>query len=167
MLKDENHCLIRSVLKQYLKLLVSIYFYWLWYRIQHAFAFKDFIYLFLEKGREGEMERNINVWLPLTCPLLGTWPATQACALGIELVTLWFTGWFSIHWATSARAEFSKLLIHGFVWLGFLFESVSYSWPYSVSCSFFEGGWRGALNVLTLILQLLSACSSLFSSSIC
>ena len=21
------------------------------------------------------------MWLPLTCPLLGTWPATQACAL--------------------------------------------------------------------------------------
>ena len=26
-------------------------------------------------------ERNINVWLPLECPLLGTWPTTQACAL--------------------------------------------------------------------------------------
>ena len=23
----------------------------------------------------------MNVWLPLTCPLLETWPATQACAL--------------------------------------------------------------------------------------
>ena len=44
---------------------------------------KRFIYLFLErgKGREKERERNINVWLPLTWPLLGTWPATQACAL--------------------------------------------------------------------------------------
>ena len=43
---------------------------------------KDFIYLFLERGREGEKrERNINVWLPLTCPLLENWPATQACAL--------------------------------------------------------------------------------------
>ena len=38
-----------------------------------------FIYLFLERG-EGK-ERNINVWLPLTHPLLGTWPATQARAL--------------------------------------------------------------------------------------
>ena len=28
-------------------------------------------------GRKG----NINVWLPLTHPLLGTWPATQACDL--------------------------------------------------------------------------------------
>ena len=34
-----------------------------------------FIYLFLE--REG----NINVWLPLERPPLGTWPATQARAL--------------------------------------------------------------------------------------
>ena len=25
-------------------------------------------------------ERNID-WLPLTCPQLGTWPATQACPL--------------------------------------------------------------------------------------
>ena len=33
------------------------------------------------EGKEKERERNINVWLPLTSPLLGTWPATQACAL--------------------------------------------------------------------------------------
>ena len=31
----------------------------------------------MEKVRE----RNINVRLPLACPLLGTWPASQACAL--------------------------------------------------------------------------------------
>ena len=39
--------------------------------------------LFLEigEGREKERERNINVWLPPVCPPLGTWPATQACAL--------------------------------------------------------------------------------------
>ena len=43
------------------------------------FLFLKDIYLFLERG-EGR-ERNINVWLPLKCPLLGTWPATQACAL--------------------------------------------------------------------------------------
>ena len=48
----------------------------------HSF-FKDVIYLFLERreGREKERERNIHVWLPLLRPLLGTWPATQACAL--------------------------------------------------------------------------------------
>ena len=45
--------------------------------------FKDVIYLFLErgKGKEKERERNIYVWLPLAHPQLGTWPATQACAL--------------------------------------------------------------------------------------
>ena len=42
-------------------------------------------YLFLDRGREGERERNISVWLALVCPLLGTWPATQACALNWEL----------------------------------------------------------------------------------
>ena len=48
--------------------------------------FKDFIYLFLERGegREKEREKNINVWLPLVRPLLGTWPATQAHALDWE-----------------------------------------------------------------------------------
>ena len=30
---------------------------------------------------EKERERNITVWLTLACPLLGTWSATQACAL--------------------------------------------------------------------------------------
>ena len=41
------------------------------------------IYLVFDGGgqREKERERNTNVWLPLVCPLLGTWPATQACAL--------------------------------------------------------------------------------------
>ena len=45
-----------------------------------------YIYLFLERGegkeeeREKEWERNFNQ-LPLPCPLLGTWTATQACAL--------------------------------------------------------------------------------------
>ena len=27
------------------------------------------------------MERNINVWLSLPCPLMGTWPVSQASAL--------------------------------------------------------------------------------------
>ena len=47
-----------------------------------SFLKKDFI-LFLDRRerREKERERNINVWLLLTCPLLGYWPTTQACAL--------------------------------------------------------------------------------------
>ena len=44
---------------------------------------KTLFILFLDRGdgREKQRERNIHVWLPLTCPLLGTWPETQACAL--------------------------------------------------------------------------------------
>ena len=40
------------------------------------------IYLFLVRGEgmEKERERNINVWLPLMHPLLGTWPTTQPSA---------------------------------------------------------------------------------------
>ena len=51
--------------------------------VRYDFIFKDFIYLLLERGegKEKERDRNINVWVPLMCPLLGTWPATQACAL--------------------------------------------------------------------------------------
>ena len=46
--------------------------------------FKDFIYLYLDReegrkgGREGEQYQRV---LPLAHRLLGTWPATQACAL--------------------------------------------------------------------------------------
>ena len=38
-------------------------------------------YLFVFSGGKKESERNINVWLLLENPLLGTWPTTQACAL--------------------------------------------------------------------------------------
>ena len=53
-------------------------------RIHFFFSFFLFLRFYLsifgERGREGERERNISVWLSPTCPLLGTWPATQACA---------------------------------------------------------------------------------------
>ena len=57
--------------------------YWNYFYVKYSSFKKYFIYLFLERGegREKERERNMNVWLPLACPLLGTWPATQACAL--------------------------------------------------------------------------------------
>ena len=36
---------------------------------------------FLNREEGRKRERNINVWLPLVRPLLGTWPTTQACVL--------------------------------------------------------------------------------------
>ena len=46
-----------------------------------VFSFLWILFIFRERGKEGERERNINVLLPLARPLVGTWPATQACAL--------------------------------------------------------------------------------------
>ena len=71
-----------------------------------CFVFLRFYLFILERGEGKEKEeRNINVWLPLVRPLLGTWPVTQACALignwtGDHLVC----SPRSVHWTTPARA---------------------------------------------------------------
>ena len=77
--------------------------------------FEDFIYLLiLERGEGWEKERegNINVWFPLTLPLLGTLDRKprHVARLGIKPATLWFVGQHSIHWATPARALTSFLM---------------------------------------------------------
>ena len=84
--------------------LVIGFFHLIFSRFKHVTCVRTFFFLktlfilFLDRGerREKERELNINVWLPLTCPL--PW-------LGIKPVTLWFAGRCSIHWATPARAE--------------------------------------------------------------
>ena len=59
----------------------------MWYNHPHYVFLKLFLkrfYLFIfREGRKGgkKREKNFIVWLPLTRPLVGTWPATQACAL--------------------------------------------------------------------------------------
>ena len=45
------------------------------------FLKRFYLFSFRGEGREKERERNINVWFPLMGPLMGTWPATQACAV--------------------------------------------------------------------------------------
>ena len=42
---------------------------------------KNILFIFRKKGREGERQGNINMWFPLMCSLLRTWPAIQAYAL--------------------------------------------------------------------------------------
>ena len=88
--------------------LIIMYRYWL-IDCENLLVFKDFIYLFFrQRGREGERERNISVWLPLAHSLLGTWSGLQprpVSWLGIKTATLWFAGRRSARWATPARAE--------------------------------------------------------------
>ena len=59
-----------------IKITVNTYFKFLF-----IYLLIEKIYLFLETGEGREKERNISVWLPLECSLLGTWPTTQAWAL--------------------------------------------------------------------------------------
>ena len=39
------------------------------------------LFIFRERGREGERERNVSAWLCLNCPSPETWPTTQAGTL--------------------------------------------------------------------------------------
>ena len=63
------------------------------------------IFIFREwVGREKESKTNINVCLPVACPILGTWMANQAHALtGNWTASLWFTGWHFTHWLKADR----------------------------------------------------------------
>ena len=101
---------------------------------------KDFIYLFFDrgKGREKERERNVNVWLLLTWPPLGTWPTTRVCALtgnwtGNHLVC----GPHSIHWATPGRVRtFKKEKDSGPNWVAQLVHLVGVSSYTPKGCRF-------------------------------
>ena len=96
-------------------------------------------YLFIFRGegkgrREGEKHQCVVA--SRVCPA-GNWPATQGCALtGNQIVTFWFTGPRSIHWATPARAEVKFLktgtvnclahqlnLVHGKIFTGSVVSS--------------------------------------------
>ena len=69
--------------------------------------FKDFIYLFLERGERRETERETSMCgCLLHTPNWGPGPQPRHVPwLGIEPVTLWLAGQHSIHWATPARAK--------------------------------------------------------------
>ena len=92
----------------------------------NIFFFKRF-YLFTfgrGKGREKERERNINVWekhrsvsclshAPNQGP--GPQPRHEPC-LGIKLMTLWFLGRLSIHWATpQGSMDIFYVFVHVFL----------------------------------------------------
>ena len=64
--------------------------------------FKDLIYLFLERKREGKRDRE-----KYQCLLASCTPHNPGMCprLGIEPATHWFTGRGSVHWATPARTN--------------------------------------------------------------
>ena len=78
-------------------------------RWKDFFFFKTlFIYFLREQGRKGEREgRETSMCGCLShAPYWGPGPKPRHVPwLGIEPVTLWFTGWHSIHRATPARAK--------------------------------------------------------------
>ena len=56
---------------------------WCLWLLRCTFFLKKILFIYFLEGREGrekERERNMNEWLLLTHPLLGTWPVTQARA---------------------------------------------------------------------------------------
>ena len=72
----------------------------------NLFLIKNYLFTFREKGRKGDREGNINVWLPLKRPHWGPGPPpTYVSWLEIQPMTLWFISHHSIHWATPARAN--------------------------------------------------------------
>ena len=71
-----------------------------------TWLFKKRFYLFCFRKGKGGRETSMCGCLSST-PYLGWDPQPRHMSqLGIELVTLWFAGWCSVHWATPARAIF-------------------------------------------------------------
>ena len=76
----------------------------------------NYLFIFRERGREGEREVGKHQCVVVSC----------APPLGIELVTLCFTGLHSVHWATPARApKYSDFCCLNWV-LAFLLENISF-----------------------------------------
>ena len=75
-----------------------------------TYYFLKILFIFREKGREGEREREkhqcvVASHMPPSGDLAcspGMWPR-----LGMELTALWFAGWHSIRWAILARTKLS------------------------------------------------------------
>ena len=96
------------------------------YNLFFFFQKKGFIYLFLERGerREKDRKRSINVQLPLACPLLETWPETQACAL---------TGNRNVPFVSQANTQTTELYQPG-LQPALFFKNIFY-WLCYYSCS--------------------------------
>ena len=118
--------------------------------LKGGFGFFILLFIFRQRGREGEQERNINVWLPLVCPLLATWPAAQACALTgnrtgdplvrrLVLSPLSHTGlgYFFVYFIKSVETLqlTIKLLLLDFLCFEILIECIPYFYYPSLQCT--------------------------------
>ena len=104
---------------------IQMYMYIYTHKHTYIHIFKRY-YLFLERGKEREKERE-NHWCArdtsMSCLLHDpTWvPGPQprhVSRLGIEPVTFHFPGWHSIHWATHQQGHIYKILqcVHIHCW---------------------------------------------------
>ena len=94
------------------------------------FSGRFYLFIFRQRGRKGEREGEKHLCVVVShLPLIGDLAHNQVMwpRLGIEPVTLWFAGWCSIHWATSARAlkanSWSRLTIWGCPWFYHLWST--------------------------------------------
>ena len=88
----------------------------------YTFLFKDFIYLFLERGKGGRNRGRETSMCGCFSHTLNWGPGPQPRHvpwLGIEPATLWFAGRHSIHWAAPARTKILYFLKKHFIYLFF------------------------------------------------
>ena len=88
-----------------------------------------YLFIFRQRGREGHREGEKHQCLVASC-MPHTWEPgpkpRHMPQLGIEPAILWFTGQWSIHWATPARANIS-------VWLPLTWPPLG-TWPATQTC---------------------------------
>ena len=81
-------------------------------KLSHWVFFLDFIYLFIETEGKGGRKRGRETSM-CDCLLFAPYwdlAVRHDSWWGIELATLWFAGWYSIHWVTPGGAIYNVLI---------------------------------------------------------
>ena len=101
----------------------------------------------LERGREGEREKHQCVTASCVSLTGGLACNPGMCPeLGIKPVTLWFSGWHSLHWDIPAKAHDVFIYNRKFVPFDFLYLFCSSPTPYlwqPPMCSLYLCAWFG------------------------
>ena len=112
-------CSVSSSLMFVIRFRLRFSFAKFWYWVIKSFLFLKFLFIyffiFRDWTRKGEREKETSVHGCLLCaPYWWPGPHSHVPWLGIQPVTLWFTGWHSIYWAIAARSELLKVLRNTF-----------------------------------------------------